>query len=61
MMRNEKSPIGIKTEYTLTLRNTLTGKRQSVRTHNILTTYGIYNGALKLRRVRDTKISFVGS
>ena len=43
MMRNHKSYIGIKTEYTLTLRNILTGKKKSIKTHNILTMYGIYN------------------
>lgn len=42
-MRNEKPPIGIKTEYTLTLRNTLTGQKRSIKTHNTLTTYGIYD------------------
>lgn len=44
MMMSKHSPvIGIKTEYTLTLRNTVTGKMRSIKTHNILTTYGIYN------------------
>lgn len=31
MMRNHKSYIGIKTEYTLTLRNILTGKNSRLR------------------------------
>lgn len=42
-MRKEKPRIGIKTEYSLTLRNTLTGEKRSITTHNTLTTYGIYD------------------
>ncbi|MGN0363159.1 MAG: hypothetical protein ACI4ET_09995 [Bilifractor sp.] len=42
-MRKKKPPIGIKTEYLLMLRNTLTGEKRSIKTHNTLTTYGIYD------------------